>query len=98
MIFFGARGEEGLQSTGLALDGVWREPSPLTMVEPCSEVGDAQLGDLGGMVMPPKEVSEVAEESIVPCDGSGAQTLAGVEEFETFNQCLNFHEKASSHA
>jgi len=48
------------------------------------------------MVLLAKEVSEVAEESIVPGDGFGAQTLAGVVEFETFNQCLNLHEKASS--
>lgn len=48
------------------------------------------------MVIVSKEVSEVAEESIVPGDRFGAQTLAGVVESETFNQCLNFHEKASS--
>jgi len=36
------------------------------------------------------------EESIVPGDRFGAQTLAGVVKFETFNQCLNLHEKASS--
>jgi len=51
----------------------------------------------GGMLMLPKEVSEVAEESIVPGDRFGAQTLAAVVESETFNQCLNLHEKASSH-
>jgi len=80
----------------LALDGVWGEAPLLTMVEPCPEVADAQLGEFGGMLVLSKEVSEVAEESIVPGDRLGAQTLAGVVEFETFNQCLNFHEKASS--
>lgn len=88
--------EEGLQSTGLALDRVWGEAPLLTMVEPCPEVVDAQLGDFGGMLVLPKEVSEVTEESIVPGDRFGAQTLARVEESETFNQCLNLHEKASS--
>jgi len=58
-------------------------------------VADTQLGDLGGELMVAKEVSEVAKESIVPGDRFGAQTFAGVIEFETFNQCLNFHEKAS---
>jgi len=66
------------------------------MVEPCPEVADTQLGDFGGMLMLPKEVSKVAEESIIPGDRFGAQTLAGVVESETFNQCLNLHEKASS--
>ncbi len=87
--------EEDLESTGLALDRVWGEASLLTMVEPCPEVADIQLRDFGGMVMLLKEFSEVAEESIVPCHRFGAQTLAGVVESETFNQCLNFHEKAS---
>jgi len=59
-------------------------------------VADTQLGDFGEMVILSKEVSEVAEESIVPGNGFGAQTLARVEEFETFNQCLNLHQKASS--
>jgi len=66
------------------------------MVEPCPGLANSQLGDLGGMLMLSQEVSEVAEESIVPGDGSGAQTLAGVVESETLNQCLNFQEKASS--
>jgi len=66
------------------------------MVKPCPEVADTQLGDFGWMLVLPKEVSEVAEESIVPGDRFGAQTLAGVVEPKTFNQCLNFHEKASS--
>jgi len=88
--------EEGLQSTGLTLDRAWGESPLLTMVEPRSEVGDTQLRDHGGMLMVPKEESEVAEESVVPRDRFGAQTLAGVVESETFNQCLNLHEKASS--
>jgi len=66
------------------------------MVEPSSEVGDTQLGDFGGMLVLSKEVSEVLEERILPGDGLGPQTLAGVVESETSNQCLNFHEKASS--
>jgi len=65
--------EEGLQSTGLALARAWGEAPLLAMVEPCPEAADAQLRDFGGMVMLPKEVSEVAEESIVPGDGLGAQ-------------------------
>jgi len=68
------------------------------MVEPCPEVADTQFGDLAGMLIVLEEVSEVPEESIVPGDGFGAQTFAGVVEFETFNQCLNLHQKASSHA
>jgi len=66
------------------------------MMEPCPEVADTQLRDFGGMLVLSKETSEVAEEGIVPGDGFRAQTLAGVVEFETFNQCLNLHEKASS--
>lgn len=82
------KSEEGLQSAGLALDGVWGQAPLLAMMEPCPEVTDTQLGDLGGMVVMAKEVGEMAEESVVPGDGFGAQTLAGVVEFETFNQCL----------
>lgn len=66
------------------------------MVEPCPEVADTQLRDFGGMLILPKEFSEVAEESIVPGDCFEAQTFAGVVEFETLNQCLNFEEKVSS--
>jgi len=66
------------------------------MVEPCPEVAHSQLGDFGGMSMLPKEVNEMAKEIIVPGDRFGAQTFAGVVEFETFNQCLDFHEQASS--
>lgn len=56
------------------------------MVEPCPEMADTQLGNLGGMLILPKELCEVAEESIVLGDRFGAQTLAGVVESETFKQ------------
>jgi len=59
-------------------------------------MADTQFGDLGGRLIVPEEVSEVPEESTVPADRFGAQTVAGVVEFETFNQCLDLHEKASS--
>ncbi len=85
--FLLSESEEGLESTGLTLDCVWGEAPVLVMVEPCPKVADTQFGDLGGIVMLPKEFSEVAEESIIPCDRLGA---------ETFNQCLDFHEEGSS--
>lgn len=67
------------------------------MVEPHPKAADTQFGDCGGVLMLSKEVSEAAEESIVPGDRFGTETFAGVVESETFNQCLNFHEKVSSH-